>query len=117
MTGRKPANVVLILADDMGFADLGCMGSEIRTPNIDGHGMQDFDGESLAPLFGGADWTRERPIFWEHEGNAAVRLGEWKLVRRHGHAWELYNMEVDRTELIPKVIDNDSFDGPKCPPG
>ena len=28
-------NVVLILVDDMGFADLGCMGSEIRTPNID----------------------------------------------------------------------------------
>ena len=30
----KP-NVILILADDMGFADLGCTGSEIRTPNID----------------------------------------------------------------------------------
>ena len=28
-------NVILILADDMGFADLGCTGSEIRTPNID----------------------------------------------------------------------------------
>jgi arylsulfatase A-like enzyme len=28
-------NVILILADDMGFADLGCTGSEIQTPNID----------------------------------------------------------------------------------
>ena len=28
-------NVILILVDDMGFADLGVMGSEIRTPNID----------------------------------------------------------------------------------
>jgi len=28
-------NVVLILVDDMGFADLGVMGSEIHTPNID----------------------------------------------------------------------------------
>ncbi|MGR3615184.1 MAG: sulfatase-like hydrolase/transferase, partial [Paracoccaceae bacterium] len=27
--------MILILADDMGFADLGCTGSEIRTPNID----------------------------------------------------------------------------------
>jgi len=31
---EKP-NVILILADDMGFADLGVTGSEIRTPNID----------------------------------------------------------------------------------
>lgn len=28
-------NVILILADDLGFADLGCTGSEIRTPHID----------------------------------------------------------------------------------
>lgn len=31
---RRP-NIVLILADDMGFSDLGCYGGEIRTPNID----------------------------------------------------------------------------------
>src|SRR2546421_1237151 len=29
-------NVVLILADDMGFSDLGCYGGEIQTPNLDG---------------------------------------------------------------------------------
>ena len=28
-------NIVLILADDMGFSDLGCHGSEINTPNVD----------------------------------------------------------------------------------
>lgn len=28
-------NIVLILADDMGFSDIGCFGSEIRTPNLD----------------------------------------------------------------------------------
>ncbi|SVD84123.1 uncharacterized protein METZ01_LOCUS436977, partial [marine metagenome] len=30
----KP-NFILILADDMGYSDLGCYGSEINTPNID----------------------------------------------------------------------------------
>ena len=31
---RRP-NIILIMADDMGFSDLGCYGSEIRTPNLD----------------------------------------------------------------------------------
>jgi len=33
---RKRPNILVILADDMGFSDLGCYGSEIRTPNLDG---------------------------------------------------------------------------------
>ena len=38
-------------------------------------------------------------IFWEHEGNRAVRHGKWKLVAEHGKAWELYDLDADRTEL------------------
>jgi len=28
-------NIILIMADDIGFSDIGCYGSEINTPNLD----------------------------------------------------------------------------------
>ena len=31
--GKKP-NIIIILADDMGYSDIGCFGSDIQTPNI-----------------------------------------------------------------------------------
>lgn len=34
-SARARPNILVILVDDMGFADLGCYGSEIPTPNID----------------------------------------------------------------------------------
>lgn len=66
---------------------------------LDGVEVQACAGESLLPAFQGADWSREQPIFFEHEGNAAVRAGQFKLVRLQGRDWELYDMEADRTEL------------------
>jgi arylsulfatase len=72
----------------------------VRYPSeIGGRVIQPLDGESLLDLMAGKTWSREQPIFWEHEGNAAVRLGELKLVRRFGEPWELYDMTADRTEL------------------
>ena len=64
-----------------------------------GHPIQAFDGESFLALLEGSSWQREQPIYWEHEGNCAVRQGAFKLVRRCDQPWELYNMELDRTEL------------------
>jgi arylsulfatase A-like enzyme len=57
-----------------------------------------LEGSSLAGAFT-ADIGERAPMFWEHEGNAAVRIGDWKLVRRHPGAWELYDLQADRTEL------------------
>ena len=32
---KKRPNIIIILADDAGFSDVGCFGAEIQTPNID----------------------------------------------------------------------------------
>lgn len=64
----------------------------------DGRPVEPLEGRSLAPVFE-RDGLDRPPMFWEHEGNAAVRIGKWKLVRNYPAAWELYDMEADRTEL------------------
>jgi arylsulfatase A-like enzyme len=59
-----------------------------------------IDGVSLVPAFAGKPLDRPRPIFWEHEGNRAVREGKWKLVATGAAGpWELYDMDADRTEM------------------
>lgn len=60
-------------------------------------------GKSLVPVFKHPNYPlHTEPIFWEHEGNKAVRLGKYKLVQkweRNREEWELYDMEKDRTEM------------------
>lgn len=72
------------------------------------HGNQipALDGVSLRPAFASKSLARKDPIFVEHENNAFIREGGWKLVGRGVAAteavepdkWELYNMITDRTE-------------------
>ncbi len=58
------------------------------------------EGISLVSLLTGNDLpVHVDPIYWEHEGNAAVRWEKWKLVREYEKPWELYDMEADRTEM------------------
>ncbi|MBD8065964.1 arylsulfatase [Devosia sp. PTR5] len=69
-----------------------------------GQAIPACEGVSLVPSFTDPDVTR-KPLFWEHEGNAAVRHGRWKLVRNYPGAWELYDMQTDRTELHDLAAD------------
>ena len=58
------------------------------------------EGVSLVPLFSEKSITRGKPIFFEHEGNRAVRSGSWKLVAKGVKGkWELYDISKDRTEM------------------
>jgi arylsulfatase len=62
-----------------------------------GNRVQPMEGRSLVPLFDGG--TRpEATYVWEHEGNRALRQGDWKLVSRLPGTWELYNLTADRLE-------------------
>ena len=54
-------------------------------------------GKSLLPLLDGQS-LESRQLFFEHEGNRAVRDGRWKLVALREQPWELYDISSDRTE-------------------
>ncbi len=65
-----------------------------------GHARPPLPGRSLVPLLG-ADVPIERDcLYWQHEGNRAIRVGDDKLVseRENGDTWELYNLAEDRIE-------------------
>ena len=66
----------------------------------EGRRIKPLEGQSLFPTPAGRKAPGERAIFWEHEANRAVRLGDWKLVAKgRDSPWELYNIAEDRTEL------------------
>ena len=56
-------------------------------------------GKSLVPTFSQDNSVAHDDLWWSHEGNRALRVGDWKLVAagRDGD-WELYYVGDDRTE-------------------
>jgi arylsulfatase A-like enzyme len=58
-------------------------------------------GKSLMPAFS-ADVAIDRDyLWWSHEGNRAIRVGDYKLVASGAQgAWELYNLASDRSESV-----------------
>ena len=58
-----------------------------------------LEGLSLRPAFANETLTRDA-LYWEHEGNRAIRVDDWKLVAKGSKApWELYDLKSDRSEL------------------
>ena len=68
--------------------------------HLAGQAIHPHAGESLVPLLTTTDHpVHQGPVFWEHEGNRALREGPWKLVWSGEGPWELFHLENDRTEM------------------
>jgi arylsulfatase len=92
---REPAHLIDIMATCVDVAGA-------KYPReFNGHAIEPMEGVSLRPAFTSPSLplsSSPRLLFWEHEGNKAVRDGQWKLVMRHRLPWQLFDMEADRTE-------------------
>jgi len=90
---RQPAHLIDLSAM---LVELG--GAQVPKQR-NGKDILPLAGISLAPVLEGGKLPR-RPIFFEHEGNRAMRLGKWKIVwTNYRKQWELYDIEADRSEL------------------
>ncbi|MFA4868935.1 MAG: arylsulfatase [Pedobacter sp.] len=65
-----------------------------------GKAISAADGISLKDVFAGKTWKGHDHLYWEHQGNKAMRQGKWKIVSSFPeNVWRLFNIEEDRTEL------------------
>ncbi|MEQ1860819.1 MAG: arylsulfatase [Chthoniobacteraceae bacterium] len=55
-------------------------------------------GKSLVPAFAKDGAVKRDFLWWQHEGNRAVRVGDLKLVAAKDQPWELYDLATDRGE-------------------
>lgn len=97
---RQPAHLVDLTATILEIA-----GADYPE-RWEGHQLHLLPGTSLAPVLSG-EAMPERALFFEHEGNRAVRLGKWKVLwTNFDQRWELYDIEADRSELKNLALEN-----------
>eukprot|EP00913_Durusdinium_trenchii_P023437 g22015.t1 len=64
-----------------------------------GKPVPEAPGKSLAPAFTKDGTVDHETLWWMHEGNRAIRIGDWKLVSDNdGKTWSLFNLARDRSE-------------------
>lgn len=89
---HDPGHVIDLMATCVDLAGASYPG---QFQDID---IQPMEGISLSGALKGKTLKRDAPLFFEHEGNAAIRDGQWKLVRIRNKPWELYDLQADRSE-------------------
>ncbi|MBM3999303.1 MAG: arylsulfatase [Planctomycetes bacterium] len=89
---RAPAHVVDVVPTVLDLLDIEKPAEWAGVP------IPPAPGRSLAAAFDADVAVPRESIWWLHEGNRAVRSGDWKLVAAKGQPWELYDMATDRAE-------------------
>ncbi len=76
---------------------LECIGGD---PSFDWNGapLPDAPGHSFAAALTRGEDVGRKEVWWSHEDNRAIRVGNWKLVAAKGDPWELYDLSNDRNE-------------------
>jgi arylsulfatase len=70
-----------------------------RPEVIEGQAVPPAPGKSLVPVFAKEGTVSHDSLWWMHEGNRALRVGDWKIVAAGEKSdWELYDLSVDRAE-------------------
>ena len=91
---QQTAHIVDIYATAMDLA------GTFRPDTFDGEKLKPLRGLSLKPIFKGETRKPHEALYFDFANkNHALRMGPWKLVAVNGGAWELYDMETDRSEL------------------
>ena len=63
-----------------------------------GEPIPEAPGRSLVRAFAKDEPIARDSLWWLHEGNKAIRMGDWKLVAAKDDPWELYDLKTDRAE-------------------
>ena len=106
-TPRRP-NIVIILGDDMGYADMGMFGSEIKTPNLDSLGA---DGVRFTNFYTHASCSPTRSMLLsgvDTHVNGLGNMDEWTAPNQRGvPGYEGYLNA--RVATLPQLLKNAGY--------
>jgi len=97
---NQPVHVIDMMATCMELA-----GATYPTTH-EGNAIKPMESTSLKPILDGQIREQSSPIYWEHEGGRAIRLGDWKLSSLKNGSWQLFNMATDLSETKNVAIEN-----------
>src|SRR5690606_4954829 len=85
LMSKQPAHIIDLMATCLDLAGVN------YPKTYKGNVITPTEGTSLVPVFQNKKWKGHEALFFEHEGNRAVRQGDWKLVSEYPeNRWQLY---------------------------